>query len=67
MIQVNVYENYRTFDELDKITFRTNFSCSICGEVHQSYIDLDNILICKGCLNDGIELLNEKHLEHIKK
>lgn len=67
MIQVSVHENYRTFDEPDEITFRSNFACTACGELCQSYIDIDNILICKGCLENWIKLLNKKHLEHVVK
>ena len=67
MIQVNVHENYRTFDDPDEITYETNFTCTICNELSQNYIDIDNILICKGCLSNGIELLNKKLLDHIKR
>ena len=67
MIQVNVHENYRTFGDADEITYETDFTCTICDKLSQNYIDIDNILICKGCLSDWTELLNKKLLDHIKK
>lgn len=65
MIRITVHENYRTFDEPDEITHKTNFSCTVCGKISQSYIDVDNILICKGCLGRWIEKLNNHHLDHL--
>jgi len=65
VIQVDVHENYRTFDEPDEITYLTDFPCTLCGEVSQIYLDVNDILICKGCLEDSIKLLNETHLDHL--
>ena len=67
MIQVDVHENYRTFDTPGEITYKTNFACTVCGNIHQIYIDIDNILICKGCLEQWIKNLNKIYLDHIIK
>ena len=67
MIQVDVHENYRTFDTPGEITYKTNFTCTVCGKIHQIYIDIDNILICKGCLGRWIKILDETYLEHAVK
>ena len=67
MIQVDVHENYRTFDTPGEITYETNFTCSVCGNISQIYIDIDNILICKGCLGRWTKILDETYLEHAVK
>jgi hypothetical protein len=64
MIQVDVHENYRTFDVPGEITYKTNFTCTVCGKISPIYIDIDNILICKGCLGTWIKILNETYLQH---
>ena len=67
MIEIDVFENYRTFDDPDEITYMTDFVCTVCGKQGQNYIDVDNMLICKGCLTKWIDLLNNKHLDHIER
>jgi hypothetical protein len=41
-----------------------DFDCNVCGEISGAYIIVNtNIRICKGCLYDGIDRINETILD----
>jgi hypothetical protein len=66
-MEATVFENFKNFGESGEINYKTNFTCSICGKFNQNYIDLNNILICKECLSNWINLLDNIDLKYIQK
>jgi len=64
-LEVKIFENFRTFEN-DEIVFKTDLACRSCLKVSGNYILLEGwIRICKGCLSDWINMLNENRMEHI--
>jgi len=65
-LEVKVFENFRTFEDSDKITHKTELPCRSCLKVSGNYILLEGwIRICKGCLNEWTNILNNSYLEHV--
>jgi hypothetical protein len=62
-----VFKNYRVFgDPAKPMKFRTENKCTNCGKSSPNYIQLTRNLLCKGCLNEFINMLNEDFQEEIK-
>ena len=59
MKKMCVFENYRTFGEIEGNL--TDRKCDVCGKAAEVYIyyDDDGPLICKGCLDDSIKKIDE--------
>jgi hypothetical protein len=65
-LEVKIFENFRTFDEKDKITFKTELPCRNCLKVSGNYILIEGwIRICQGCLNDWMNKLQKNYLDHV--
>lgn len=78
MKNVNVFENFRTFETPD--SYETEEVCGFCGKVSEQFIEIPpecddpngyhhcyESLICKSCLTRCIELLDKNFQEHMKK
>lgn len=72
---ITVFKNYRVYDTENDLEFMTEEKCEYCGCQVESYIKLkpyfDNgfpkmQLICKGCLSEFINMLNEDFQEMMK-
>lgn len=66
---VRVFKNYRVYDNPENpLEFMTSMLCSTCGAQTENYILLveNNTLICKGCLSEFINILNEDFQELMK-
>lgn len=64
-IEVDVMENYRTFETPD--SYMTELPCSCCGQMSEQYIRIEGwIRVCKGCLSRWDHMLNERFQKHMK-
>ena len=69
MIGFKLQQNERTAS----LGFATDKKCEVCGCVSSAYLGIspstesrDNMVICKGCLVEAIELINKGILEQTK-
>ena len=69
-LEVKIFENFRTFEDGvdEKITHKTDLACRRCLKVSGNYILIEGwIRVCKGCINDWMNMLTENYIENVGK
>ena len=62
MLNVNIIDNFRTFDENDG--YETEYICDNCEKPSEIYIKIEDSYICKSCLCVFEQLWNDRFIEH---
>jgi uncharacterized membrane protein len=60
MIEVRTFYNSR-----DQDGSVSDVACDCCGKIGAAYIEINNDLICKGCLDDWDKIINKSILKDV--
>ena len=58
-----ILENFRDFE---KDEFALDVKCDRCFTITEQYLVIESKTFCKGCLEDGIQMLNKNFMQHCK-